>query len=112
MRQPDSASPGARRARMFRGVAAVLAFLRAQDPQSTVEVLPKNSHDTERNVRTFSIRNGGAHILVRVTDEVLDLDAGGVTRLLRQLPVARAVRMAPTDAVVAVTTHEVTVEPT
>lgn len=111
MRQPDSTSPEAHRARVLRGVAAVLAFLRAQDPQSTVEVFPNNSHDIERRARTFQIRNGGGRILVRVSDEVLDLDAEGVTRLLRRLPVARAVRMAPADAVVAVTTHDVTVEP-
>ena len=111
MRQPDSASPEAHRARVLRGVAAVRAFLRGQVPQSTVEVLPENSHDIARSTHTFEIRNGGWRILLRVTDEVLDLDAEGATRLMRELPVARAVRAAPIEAVVVVTTHDVTIEP-
>ena len=110
MLQIDTASREAHRARVLRSSSAVLAFLRGQFGRSKVESSPLDGKDIKNGANTFAIRDGGQLTLVRVTDEVLDLDADGVMRLLRQFPVAQTIRNAAPGAVIVVKANEVVVE--
>jgi hypothetical protein len=110
MLQINVASHETHRARVLRGSSAVLAFLRGQFPRSRVEISPLDGTDIKNGGNIFTIHNGSRRMLVRVTDEVLDLDNEGVMRLLRQFAVARTIRNATTGEVVVVKTNEVTVE--
>ncbi len=106
----DSATREAHRARVLRGVSAVLAYLRMQFPKSKVEVFPRNGNAIDYGIPRFEIKDGHKQIIMRVTDEVLDLDAEGVMQLVRHLPVARMIRNAVSGGMIVVTRDAVTVE--
>jgi hypothetical protein len=110
MLQIDTASREAHRARVLRGSSAVLAFLRGQFPRSKVEISSLHGTDIKNGGNIFTIHNGSQRMLVRVTDEVLDLDNEGVMRLLRQFAVGRTIRNATIGEVVVVKMKGVAVE--
>lgn len=106
----DSVTREAHRARVLRSVSAVLAYLRMQFPKSQVEVFPRNGNSVEYGMPRFEIWDGRQRIMIRVTDEVLDLDADSVMQLVRQLPVARMIRNAVPGDMIVVKRDAVAVE--
>lgn len=98
------ASLKAHHERVERGVAAALAYLQAQFPGYAVETAEHSSDDFARSVRTFRVCKGGEQLLMRVSDEVLDLDTDGVSAHLQKFGVARALRQVSSGMALLVTT--------
>ena len=98
------ASPKAHHERVERGVTAALAYLQAQFPGYTVETPEHSSDDFARGVRTFRVRKGSEQFLMRVSDEVLDLDTDGVSAHLQKFGIARALRQVNSGMALLVTT--------
>lgn len=98
------ASLKAHHERVERGVTAARAYLQAQFPGYTVETAEHSSDDFMRGVRTFRVRNGSEQFLMRVSDEVLDLDTDGVSAHLQKFGIARALRQVSTGMALLVTT--------
>jgi hypothetical protein len=92
MQQPGSTSIAVRNETVKRGVEAVQLYLKAQFPENIIEVLRESSDDIARGTRTFNIRGNGQCYVLRVSDEVLDLDASGTDGRLRIFQVARRLR--------------------
>jgi hypothetical protein len=84
----DHQSAEEHRRRMERGVGAVREYLQAQFPGYVVETLERGSRNSDRRIRTFRVRKDSEEYLLRVVDEVLDLDAEGVSSLLLEFGVA------------------------
>ncbi len=97
--------------RMERGVAAVRVYLQAQFPDYVVEALERGSHDLERHARTFRVRRDSEQYLLRVTDEVLDIDTEGVDGIFQKFGVASALRQVGSMQSLVVSTHGTRVEP-
>jgi hypothetical protein len=95
--------------RTRRGFTAVREYLQAQFRGYVVAGLGRDG--SARRFRTFTVREDGLAYIVRVTDEVLDLDTEGAGVLLRKFEVARALREEGLGKVVVVTTTGIRVEP-
>src|SRR6266849_6308412 len=76
----DRPSADEHRRRMERGVGAVCEYLQAQFPSHVVEALDRGSRNSDRRVRTFRVRKDSEEYLLRVGDEVLDLDAEATSK--------------------------------
>lgn len=77
-------------------------------------MLARSDGDIERKSRTFNLHRPNESHLVRVADDVLDLDAHLVRRLLRLFRVAQKVRESHTEratTVVSVTGNGASVVP-
>ena len=111
MNESGSASANAHRARMQRGVATVCEYLDAEFPGFIADALERGSDGSARRFRTFRIQRGDETHLLRVTDEVLDLDAEGTGGLLQRFQVALRIRAENPGNVVALTTSGVCIEP-
>jgi len=96
---------------MERGIGAVREYLQAESPGHAVQVLEPGNRDFDRDTRTFKVRDDNTKHLLRIVDEVLDLDAEGVGRLLRAFRVAQVLRQAGTGRAVLATTDTIRVEP-
>lgn len=59
------------------GIAAVESYLEAEFPDYVVRVLERDERDFDRSIRSFEARSEDAQYVLRVVNEVLDLDAGG-----------------------------------
>jgi len=96
---------------MARGVAAVPDYLQAEFPDHTVQVLEPSDRDHSRDTRTFKVRDEKTKHLLRVTDEVLNLDTDGVGGFMRAFRVAQVLREAGAGKAVLVTTEKIRMEP-
>ncbi len=107
----DRPSADEHRRRMERGVGAVCEYLQAQFPSHVVEALDRGSRNSDRRVRTFRVRKDSEEYLLRVGDEVLDLDAEATSNLLQEFGVAGMLRGAGSGTAVLVTTDGTKREP-
>lgn len=105
------ASAKAHHARMKRGAAEVLAYLQEQFHGYAIEAPERSDRDTGSDVRTFWVRKGEERSLLRVSDEVLDMDAEGVRRHLQLLSIALPLRRMKRGEALMVTTDGTRVEP-
>ncbi len=83
------ASARAHQERMGRSIPAVREYLEGHLPDCVIET---DKRDIEHHYCTFAIEKGNDRRLLRVADEVLDLDADGIRRHLRDHQIARRLR--------------------